>query len=515
MRVPRRLVGAALPGGALPGGAARAPQQRRGPDRLLGARHVQTRRPCHCKPGLEGRGTTRGRHARRRRRAAVLVQGALPARRVQVLRGARRRRLLEAHVRRRLRRPRHVRRRRVRLRARVVRHPRLREADSDSAALNGCSGRGQCLDGACICDAGYTGADCGALECPRGCSARGACVGGTCECARGRSGVAATCRRRAADGCGAGVCAHGVCICPPAASGPTCATRTCPTTTRTPCSGHGDCDEATGECKCATVVGGDRRLLGAPLPGRLLGARALRRRRVQLLRRLVGRDVHAARVPRRLLGPRQVRRRRRVRVRGGVDVEGLLAEGVPRRLLGQRLLLRRRVRLPHRLHRRRLRRRPRVPRRVRRPDARRVRAAADPAAAAAVDGGARSCPPPAVAVAARAAAGAVRRRCSVKCSPRAMPLPPRLLRRRLLAEGVRQEVRAQRLLRPRDGRVRVRGGVDGADVQPQALREGVLGPRHLRRDDGRLHVRPGVRRRRLRDGAFLRRRATAAGAVYA
>ena len=84
------------------------------------------------------------------------------------------------------------------------------------------------------------------------------------------------------------------------------------------------------------------------------------------------------------------------------------------------------------------------------------------------------------------------------------PLPPRLLRRRLLAEGVRQEVRAQRLLRPRDGRVRVRGGVDGADVQPQALREGVLGPRHLRRDDGRLHVRPGVRRRRLRDEGLRR-----------
>ena len=51
--------------------------------------------------------------------------------------------------------------------------------------LDGCSGsNGQCVDGLCICNAGWTGANCTkTIPCvPVDCSGRGVCMLGTCNC---------------------------------------------------------------------------------------------------------------------------------------------------------------------------------------------------------------------------------------------------------------------------------------------------------------------------------------------
>ena len=57
-----------------------------------------------------------------------------------------------------------------------------------------CSGRGDCVGGACQCAAGYVGAGCESALCPNNCTGNGDCVltgGGTaggCVCAAGRKG---------------------------------------------------------------------------------------------------------------------------------------------------------------------------------------------------------------------------------------------------------------------------------------------------------------------------------------
>ena len=490
----RRAGARATPAGR--GRAARRRSARRGrqiasaaarPDRLLGARHVQ-HGVCHCKKGWKGAdcateggcpSATTGCRAR---------QGALPARRVQVLRGApaptaRSTRASAAAA---------TTARASTARASAAGLARLREADVPGGAQRLLGARPVHRRRVHL-RRGVHGRRLRRASASRGCSAA-ARVGGTCECARGWSGVACDVtdvrrglRRRL-------LRARRVHL-PARRLGPHLRDADVPDDDADAVLGPRRLRRGDGRVQVRGGVGGDRRLLGPLLPRRLLGARPLRRRR-QLLRRLVGREVHAARAPR-LLGPRQVRRRRRVRVRGRVDVEGLLAEGVPRRLLGQRLLLDGEC--------------------VCRTGYTGVDCAVAHACPDACGGPTRGVcelppippppppwtvgqflPPPAVAVAARAAGAVRRRRARRPARCRCLPASSATTARR----GVRQEVRAQRLLRPRDGRVRVRGGVDGADVQPQALREGVLGPRHYD-DDGRLHVRP-VRRRRLRDEGLCR-----------
>jgi hypothetical protein len=49
------------------------------------------------------------------------------------------------------------------------------------------SGRGRCVDGACVCEPAYTGASCEDIRCPNDCSGHGRCDGasGKCECVAG------------------------------------------------------------------------------------------------------------------------------------------------------------------------------------------------------------------------------------------------------------------------------------------------------------------------------------------
>merc|ERR1712048_570078 len=63
------------------------------------------------------------------------------------------------------------------------------ETDACGGSISQCSGRGRCVEGACVCNSGWSSHDCGiALECPSNCNNRGLCIEGICECLPGFKG---------------------------------------------------------------------------------------------------------------------------------------------------------------------------------------------------------------------------------------------------------------------------------------------------------------------------------------
>jgi hypothetical protein len=140
--------------------------------------------------------------------------------------------------------------------------------------IGGCSGRGTCLNGTCICDAGWSSSDCSSFAsasiannvdgqnvlngsfsslCPKNCSGFGSCENGMCVCDFGRYGDA--CDRYFSDplDCSArclnnGTCLNSTCLCAPGYSGARCQTNLllCPNGTCTSqcpdsCNGNGRC----------------------------------------------------------------------------------------------------------------------------------------------------------------------------------------------------------------------------------------------------------------------------------
>jgi hypothetical protein len=111
-----------------------------------------------------------------------------------------------------------------------------------------CGGHGECANGKCYCDRGWSGENCEAVECLNDCNGleHGKCVAGLCQCKDNWQG-----QDCAAPVCPEGCSGHGTCKCTEKECkcqckfqwrGPACGQPGCPTSLKdTPCSGHGEC----------------------------------------------------------------------------------------------------------------------------------------------------------------------------------------------------------------------------------------------------------------------------------
>eukprot|EP00931_Biecheleriopsis_adriatica_P060462 TRINITY_DN36319_c0_g1_i1.p1 TRINITY_DN36319_c0_g1~~TRINITY_DN36319_c0_g1_i1.p1 ORF type:complete len:921 (+),score=197.61 TRINITY_DN36319_c0_g1_i1:211-2763(+) len=121
-------------------------------------------------------------------------------------------------------------------------------AACESFCPNECSGQGRCIEGGCLCFAGFTGVDCSVQGC---CSGHGTCdVPGTCECNAGYGGPECSIRLVCIDpACSEhGTCTNGVCECEDGWSGPTCAASTGGCVPQ--CGPKGKCNAASKQCEC-------------------------------------------------------------------------------------------------------------------------------------------------------------------------------------------------------------------------------------------------------------------------
>eukprot|EP00301_Raphidiophrys_heterophryoidea_P007780 c12967_g1_i5.p1 GENE.c12967_g1_i5~~c12967_g1_i5.p1 ORF type:complete len:1074 (-),score=149.82 c12967_g1_i5:2239-5460(-) len=166
----------------------------------------------------------------------------------------------------------------------------------------GCSGHGNCLDGLCVCDAGWANIDCnlhiyvpdilhrtcvllnecsqhGVCDngtcicepawdgspqcdlpsvCPKNCSRHGLCQRGRCFCDAPWAGETCENLIHECEGCVHGNCVEGLCICTDEwYHGPRCDTLRCPAE----CSGHGTCNNGT--CVCSREAGSQGGWAGA------------------------------------------------------------------------------------------------------------------------------------------------------------------------------------------------------------------------------------------------------------
>ncbi|XP_037548970.1 tenascin [Nematolebias whitei] len=110
---------------------------------------------------------------------------------------------------------------------------------------NECSDQGRCVDGKCVCFAGYSGTDCSQSNCPGNCNNNGRCVNGECVCDPGFSGLDCS-QRVCPNNCNnQGRCLNGKCVCDSGFTGPSCSEESCPGN----CNRRGSCVD--GRCVCS------------------------------------------------------------------------------------------------------------------------------------------------------------------------------------------------------------------------------------------------------------------------
>ena len=128
-----------------------------------------------------------------------------------------------------------------------------------------CSGRGQCVQGACLCPAGFCGVAC---ETSGGACADTACGPGLwgAGCANACPGLSAGAICAAHGTCLDGPWGSGTCLCSPGFGGADCGS-VCPANAGLLCSGHGACDAQTARCVCTDGYAGPTCTTACPRSG--------------------------------------------------------------------------------------------------------------------------------------------------------------------------------------------------------------------------------------------------------
>ncbi|KAK1155824.1 hypothetical protein AOXY_G26668 [Acipenser oxyrinchus oxyrinchus] len=108
-----------------------------------------------------------------------------------------------------------------------------------------CSENGQCIDGVCVCTEGFSGEDCSETNCPNNCLGRGRCVDSECVCDEGFTGDDCSELICPNDCYDRGRCVNGVCFCEEGFTGEDCGEMTCPGN----CNNRGYCVD--GQCVCS------------------------------------------------------------------------------------------------------------------------------------------------------------------------------------------------------------------------------------------------------------------------
>ncbi len=108
----------------------------------------------------------------------------------------------------------------------------IQSCESDPCSTIDCSDNGVCFDGSCLCDTGWTGADCSIPDTADPCdgvtcSGNGTCISGSCDCATGWTGVdcSTPVNTDPCDGVtcsGNGTCVNGDCDCDTGYTGTDC-----------------------------------------------------------------------------------------------------------------------------------------------------------------------------------------------------------------------------------------------------------------------------------------------------
>ncbi|XP_059850443.1 tenascin-like isoform X2 [Hypanus sabinus] len=129
---------------------------------------------------------------------------------------------------------------------------------SEPECPENCNDRGTCIDGKCVCDAGFTGDDCGIDgSCPNDCSDQGRCINGVCSCFEGYAGEDCS-QELCLNNCsGQGMCIDGRCVCDEGLTGEDCKDLACLNNcyNRGRCvDGECICDEGFADADCSEII---------------------------------------------------------------------------------------------------------------------------------------------------------------------------------------------------------------------------------------------------------------------